>query len=132
MADLGDITQAIADIAESVVGIRAVDYVPDLTNPPQAFIQLNTAEEATFAFETVEFNLDFVIVTARGAAPRIGQRSLYSFYRPLCEAFAANKDLGLGDGTEARVVSYRSLSIEEIAATSLYGGAYPMIVTSPG
>lgn len=132
MASIADITLGVTDTLANVTGIRAVDYVPESVNPPAAFVNLGEISESSFGLELLTVTLDAIVVVARGAAARIGQRSLYDLYREMVDAIVAAEDLGLGDGTRARVIRYRSLSTEEIAALNVYGGAFEIEVTTPG
>lgn len=132
MASIADILAGLSDELSSVTGLRATDYVPESVSPPAAFVNLTEITEESFGLGSLSVACDAVVLTARGAVPRIGQRSLYDLYRQIVDAIATNEHLGLTDGTQARVVRYRSLSIEEVAAMSCYGGAFEILVTTPG
>ena len=134
MAEIGLIAEALAEQLFQVTGIRATDYVPDSINPPAAFVNVTEIVEDTFdGGGTV--TVDLVVLVSRASA-RAGQGSLYEYQslagpKSIRKAIAANKDLGLGDGTEAIVRRYRSLGIEEIAAYGYIGGAFETEVTTP-
>lgn len=134
MATIDEVCAAVADILKNEINdrqLRVTDYVPDSIAPPCAFVNLGEITERDFD-GSLSVTLDAVILVARGAAPRIGQRSLYSLYKPLRAAVDGNEDLGMNDGTVARVMRYRPLSIEEIAAVNCYGGAYELEIVTSG
>ncbi|HMI48898.1 MAG TPA: hypothetical protein VK481_09535 [Gemmatimonadaceae bacterium] len=133
MATVAEIASGIADVAENVIGLRAFDYVPDSINPPAAILILGEITEETFGYGSMEVPFDLVVLVSRTTA-RVGQGSLYEYAshtgdKSLWLAIANNKSLGLA-GVNARIVRYRPLGIEEIAAYGYFGGAFEMIVTT--
>lgn len=134
MASIGDIALGLAEQLSAVTGVKgATDYYPErFAQSPIAFVNLGEITESTYGFESLTVKFDAIVAVARGVSPRIGQRSLYDFYTPVAQAINDNADLGLGDGTNARVVQARGMTVDDTAGLSYYAVAFEVEVTTPG
>jgi hypothetical protein len=134
VASLPDIAEGIAATAAMVPGLRMVDHVPSDLNPPAGFVTLVETVEDTFGLGSMASTFELVVLVSL-ASERVGQRALLEYAdnsgtRSVWAVFASEPDLGLSDGTNARIAGYRTLGIEEIAGYGYYGGAFTIQVTS--
>lgn len=135
MASVGDVAAGLASQLSIVTGIRATDYVPDSINPPAAFVNLTGRAVDDFDGSLI-LTFDLIVLVSRASA-RVGTGTLYEFVsgrgdQSVDQAINDNQDLNLTDGTRAVPGEYRSLGIEEIAAYGYMGGAFAVVVTTPG
>lgn len=129
MASLSAVARALAELLSTKLELRATDYVPENPTPPAAFVQIPEVWDDTFD-DQIAAKIELVVLVARGATPRVGQRSLYDLFPLIRDAIDANKSLGLDD-TEVTYQRARGLSFEEVAAIGFYGNVYELMVTTP-
>ncbi len=132
MADIDAICAAAAKVLSEATGLRPFDYIPESINPPAAIVVVTSIEPSTFHLESMDVTLDLVVLVARS---RSGQDQLQAYIshtgpQSVWLALAAHPNLGLTDGTQATIVRYRSLGVEEIAAYQYAGGAFETAVTT--
>lgn len=135
MADLVSIADGIAETIEQATGLRALGYVPEDVNPPMMFVVPPEVDRSTFARGQMELRLEVVVFTSR-AVDRVGQQAILeyaSFTGPksVWKAVDDRKDLGL-TGTDAAVLRFRPLGIEEVAAYGYFGGAFELLIITEG
>lgn len=130
MADLSAVALALSDLFTEQLGVRATDYVPEKINAPAAFVQIPETFDDTLDDE-ITARVELVVLVARGAAPRVGQRSLYDLFPVVRAALKEHRHLGFTDGTDVTYVRARGLSFEEVAAIGYYGNVYELQVTTP-
>ncbi len=124
---LTDLAKAIAERAERV--IRTDYFVPDTINEPACFVNLGTIERQAMVMGVMEIDFELVVLTSKADA-RTGQLRLYELANPdrddqgsLWWAFETNTGLGLA-GTDVKLLRFRPLGIEEVAAYGYFGGAF--------
>lgn len=135
MSSVAQIAAGIATTINAATGLRTFDYVPDDLNPPLLFLNLNDIGRGAFARGQFELRFDAVLFVS-SASDRAGQERSYAFsswdsVESVWKALDATPGLGLGD-TDAKVLRYRSLSVDEVAAYRYFGGAFEILVLTKG
>lgn len=134
MSSLADVAEALADTL-AATGLRVNAYIPESPNPPEIFLNLGPVERDAFVMGSMQVPFDAVLLVPTSSA-RIGQRLLYdhaSFTgtKSVWKAVNDTPSLGLAD-TNAAVLRYRPLGIEEVAAYNFYGGVFEILVLTEG
>jgi hypothetical protein len=119
-------------VLSEVTGLRATEYIPEAITPPAAFVNIAEISPGSFGFDSAELLVELTVLTARS---RAGQMQLDEYANregtgSVWEALSGNKDLSLGDGTEATIVRFRATGIEEVAAYGYTGGVFELVVTT--
>lgn len=115
---------------------RSYGYVPNSIDPPALFFNLTEMRPSTMGRGWMELDFSgFLLVSS--SDDRAGQLALSEFLSPTGDlsvwtTFGDNNDLDLTDGTRATLQTWRSLSIQELAAYPYYGGVLEFRVTTPG
>lgn len=136
MATIGEVADGLAQTISTATGLRTVDYIPEDINPPVLFLALaSSIERGAFQRGQMELMFDAVIFTSR-AVDRVGQKLLYEYASfsgdlSVWKAVDDDNDLGL-TGTNAAVLRYRPLGIDEIAGYGYFGGAFEIMVLTAG
>lgn len=139
MASLQAVRDAIkATLDANITGLRVFDTVPDIVNLPALLVLPVEADyEVAFGRGSDTWQIDLFVMTSR-TVPRSGQDGLDGFIAgsgatSIRQAIFQHRDLGLTDGTEARVTG-----------VSRYGGTFPaagidhigaalrLVVSTPG
>lgn len=136
MATIGAVAEALARTISNATGLRTVDHVPDDLNPPTLFLGMSgDVERGAFQRGQMELTFEAVIFVSR-AVDRAGQHLLYEYasFAGSRSVWKAVDDLpGLGlDDTNAAVLRYRPLGLEELAAYGYFGGVFEILVLSSG
>jgi hypothetical protein len=141
MASLSEVAAGIAATVKAATGLRTYEFVPEDLNPPALMLVLSDVERASFKLGQMQVRIDAVLFT-QSASDRAGQakQSEYASWdtvRSVWLALDTNGDLGLVDGdgepdTDAKVLRYRPLGIEEVAAYSYYGGVFEILAITKG
>lgn len=132
MANESDIVSGLMKTLNLATGLRATDFIPESISPPATFVKVNRITPATLGGDGFDYEVDLVVLVTRS---RAGQEQLKAYRsktgpQSVWAALAANKGIGLTDGTEAIIQDYRDLGIEEIAAYGYMGGAFETVVTT--
>jgi hypothetical protein len=135
VSTIQQVFDGLASTIHDATGLRVVTYVPDDLNPPIMFLTLGTIERGAMGRGQMEIPIDAVLLVQR-ASDRAGQGATYgyaSFTGPLSiwRAVDNNKSLGLSD-TDAAVIRYRPLGVEEVAAYQYYGGVFEILALTSG
>jgi hypothetical protein len=135
MSSIQDIAEGLAATIGDATGLRNFPYVPDNVNPPVMVLVLGTIERGAMSRGQMQIPFEAWVLTQR-VSDRAGQQSLYeyaSFTSPksVWKAVDDTKSLGLPD-TDAAVLRYRPLGMEEVAAIGYFGGAFEILVLTDG
>lgn len=135
MSDIVTIVEAAAEQLTEATSLRGYSYVREDVNPPCFVLALGEIERGAFTMGQLEFEL-FVTVLAPRSSDRAGQFKLYEYVNPtgsksVWQAFEDADPLGLGD-TDIKVLRYRPLGVEEIAAYGYFGGTFTAAVLTAG
>ena len=139
MADVGAIATALKSTVETATGLRGWDYVPDDFQPPAFFVAPGEITRSSFETATamgeMTIPFDLVVLMPRGS-DRAGQSKLFDYVSfntatSVWKAVKATPSLGLSE-TNAAVLRYRPLGIEEIAAYGYIGGSFEILVLTKG
>ena len=118
MVDIQTIRDKINANLATIPGLRTVENVPDIVNPPTAVVSLDTIEyDGTFQNNLTTLNFTIFVVVSR-ASERMAQRRLNQFVAPTGQysvksAVESNRSL---DGT---VADLRVRSVNNIGSLEL-------------
>lgn len=133
MASLSTVVGKIAERA-GTVGLRSVETVPDDVNPPACFVVIGDMDRTAFRLGSMSLPFELVVLTS-SAVGRVAQQQLYDYANPdpddsgsVWAAFETNPSHGL-DGVDVKILRYRPLGIDEVAAYNYYGGAFGGVIT---
>lgn len=118
MVDIQTIRDKINANLATIPGLRTVENVPDIVNPPAAVVSLDTIEyDGTFQNNLTTLNFTIFVVVSR-ASERMAQRKLNQFVAPSGQysvkaAVESNRSL---DGT---VADLRVRSVNNIGSLEL-------------
>lgn len=118
MVDIQTIRDKINVNLATIPGLRTVENVPDIVNPPAAVVSLDTVEyDGTFKNSLTTLNFTIFVVVSR-ASERMAQRKLNQFVAPSGQysvkaAVESNRSL---DGT---VADLRVRSVNNIGSLEL-------------
>lgn len=135
MATIGAVAEALAETIGTATGLRTVDHIPSTINPPALFVALGTNERGAMARGQQELAFEVVVFTSR-TVDRVGQSALYEYASfggqlSVWKAVDDTPTLGLTD-TNAAVLRYRPIGVEEIAAYGYFGGVFEVLVLTTG
>ena len=135
MATIAQVAAGLASVLDDVPGLRVVTFVADDVNPPVAILHLLEVEPETMGRGISTLTWEATVLVSR-AVDRVGQEALYDYAslagtNSVWAAVGHNNTLGLPDGTQATVMRYRGLGLEELAAYGYYGGVFEIAVTTP-
>jgi hypothetical protein len=135
MASVQEVLDALATQINTATGLRAYGYVPDDASPPFIFMSLGLIDRGAFRMGQMEFQIDAALFVSK-ASDRVGQQSAFSFasWGTVPSVWNAIDDTpGLGlSGTNAAVLRYRPLGIEEIAGYGYFGGVFEIQASTTG
>jgi hypothetical protein len=132
MVDIQAIRDKINANLATIPGLRTVENVPDLVNPPAAVVSLETIEyDGTFQQGLTTLNFTIYVVVSR-ASERMAQRKLNQFVAPtgtysVKSAVESNRSL---DGTVAdlRVRSVNNIGSLELDTQEYMAAEFVLVV----
>lgn len=135
MATIQAVADALSTTIGNATGLRVFPYVPDNVNPPMLMLVLGQIEREAMNMGTMSVPFDAYVLTQR-VSDRAGQSSLYEYAsftgaKSVWKAVNDTRALGL-TGTDAAVLRYRPLGVEEVAAIGYFGGAFEILVLTSG
>lgn len=136
MATLAAVADALADTIATATGLRTTDHIPGDVNPPALFVcPSGGIERGAMNRGQMEVTFDAHIFTSR-TVDRVGQQALYDYAtfdgtKSVWKAVDDTPTLGLS-GTNAAVLGFRFLGIEEVSALGYWGGAFQVLVLTTG
>jgi hypothetical protein len=133
MSTLAQVADALEDKLNDITGLRVYDYVPAAVNVPCVILSVGEIERQTMGRASMMFTFDAAVLLSRGSE-RVAQQSLYTYASfsgasSIWKQIDDNHTLGLSD-VEAKVMRYRPLGIEEIAAYGYVGGVFEIIIVT--
>jgi hypothetical protein len=113
------VRSALAGAVETISGIRAIDYIPDQVNPPQAVVFRNTIDyDLVYGRGADEYHF-----TVRVYVGRTSERKAQEFLDELCEPSGATslKTVVEANATLAALVDYarvRTAGVLQVATVA--------------
>jgi hypothetical protein len=134
---IGQIVEGIETRLETISGLRAVEYVPDAINPPQAVVDFSgdINYHETFIHGKQRLELTVIILVSR-VVDRVGNAALAAYAsttgtNSIHAAIEGDATLG-GIVDDCTVTSFRRLGQQEIDGLGFYGGVFTLRVTAAG
>lgn len=131
------IMEALEERLKTIDGLQTSDFVPGQVNPPHAMVGVPDVPEFRSSMGRGVFTLEptITVVTSK-TIDRAGQHQLASYVDPASStsiAKAVEADRRLGNTVQDCIVlSYRSLTVLEVAAIGYYGGVFNLRVIAAG
>lgn len=135
MADnLKEVADAIAVAVKNGTGLRSYGYIPADVQSAACIVSVKQIDRQTMVMGSFAMPFELVVLVPR-ADDRAGQFNLYEYVsftgpKSVWQVFEGADPLGLG--CDAKVLGYRPLGIEEVAAYGYFGGAFDLIVLPRG
>lgn len=135
MSTLMEIAEAMSAKITEQTGLRGVSWVADNVNPPMFMLAPGDITRGAMVMGQMEFTVYVTVLTSR-IDDKAGQFKLFEYVdftsdKSVWQALEAADPLGLGD-TDAKVMRYRPLGAEELAAYNYFGGTFEVAVVTEG
>lgn len=132
--NLAELAEALAQTVQDATGLRCYPYLPADVQSPACVVSVGRIERQTMQMGSMVTPFELIVLVPR-ADDRAGQFKLYdyvSFDGPRSVWAALESDNPLGLGCDAKVIAYRPLAVEEIAAYGYFGGSFEVLVFPRG
>jgi hypothetical protein len=137
MSMIIDVMSGIATALRTVSGLRVEESFEGDINPPVAVVGIPTVTTYHSSMARGHFELEPTItVFTSQVVNRVGQEKLAAYADPsgatsIRAAIEADKTLG-GKVSDAHVIGFRPLDLEEYSAFGYFGGIFTMYVITRG